>query len=494
MLAPNRFRAPISGTSSSGVRPSRWHSSMIGLTLSSTKARTVSRTIRSSSVRSVSISRKSTPGKRLKGDPPSGCAQDSRSEFDIGRRASGLWARLATRCFWERISGTARTNRRGMISPLPEAPATGYDPADELSRRERVVDGEGHRGGVRHGHRADLPDPDPGRPGPARPSSSTATCASCAATRPRLDDIQAIQQRNRRIQRHEHGRHGPAQLPGEGEDLTLEALVLAGRPDPPRRGRGGRHRPHDRRPRTAAARLPRPLAPRPRPGADHRHLLDRRLRGPGRPRPKRASWTSPASQCAELFLLHACWSPRCSSGSSWASRGCGRRSGRRSGRRPRCLIRSRASPRRAISEIPSKRRSRPVRAGLPRRAVPHPVRLPDAQRAAGARPRAAARRRGLGAGADRGGGHRHGGRGARRREGAAPAAAAADPLDRGAADRGADAGQPVGRGGGGDLLPRLPAAARRHRAVDRAVRRSPTPPTASRSCWSASPCCRCCTG
>src|SRR5262245_14692791 len=66
MVAPNRFMRPISGTSSSGVRPSRWHSSMIGLTLSSTNSRTVSRAMRSSSDRSGSISRKSTPGKRLK--------------------------------------------------------------------------------------------------------------------------------------------------------------------------------------------------------------------------------------------------------------------------------------------------------------------------------------------------------------------------------------------------------------------------------------------
>src|SRR6185436_1133503 len=65
MLAPNRFSAPISGTSSRGVRASRWHSSMIGLTLSSTKARTVSRTSRSSSLRSASSSSRSTPGKRL---------------------------------------------------------------------------------------------------------------------------------------------------------------------------------------------------------------------------------------------------------------------------------------------------------------------------------------------------------------------------------------------------------------------------------------------
>src|SRR5436305_69779 len=47
---------------------------MIGLTWSSTKERTVSRTSFSSSERSASNSRKSTPGKRLKGDPPDAVA------------------------------------------------------------------------------------------------------------------------------------------------------------------------------------------------------------------------------------------------------------------------------------------------------------------------------------------------------------------------------------------------------------------------------------
>ena len=47
-----------------------------GLTLSSTNARTVSRTIRSSPVRSASTSRRSTPGKRLTGTPPKiGCGE-----------------------------------------------------------------------------------------------------------------------------------------------------------------------------------------------------------------------------------------------------------------------------------------------------------------------------------------------------------------------------------------------------------------------------------
>src|SRR5436305_3468127 len=56
---------------------------MIGLTWSSTKERTVSRTSFSSSERSASKSRKSTPGKRLKGDPP-----------DAGRVRTGVVTRL----------------------------------------------------------------------------------------------------------------------------------------------------------------------------------------------------------------------------------------------------------------------------------------------------------------------------------------------------------------------------------------------------------------
>src|SRR6476661_662457 len=60
-LAPKKPSSPIGLTSSRGKRPARLPSSMMGMRLSSMNLRAVSRTRRSSSVRSVSKSMKSTP-------------------------------------------------------------------------------------------------------------------------------------------------------------------------------------------------------------------------------------------------------------------------------------------------------------------------------------------------------------------------------------------------------------------------------------------------
>src|SRR5579863_9278123 len=59
---------------------------MIGLTLSSTKARTVSRTNRSSSPRSASTSKRSTPGKRLTEPPAIGCCESLAGARPTARR------------------------------------------------------------------------------------------------------------------------------------------------------------------------------------------------------------------------------------------------------------------------------------------------------------------------------------------------------------------------------------------------------------------------
>ena len=60
-LAPNSPSSAMPGISCLGNRPSMYASPMTGIRCSSTQARTVSRTARSSSLRRLSTFRKSTP-------------------------------------------------------------------------------------------------------------------------------------------------------------------------------------------------------------------------------------------------------------------------------------------------------------------------------------------------------------------------------------------------------------------------------------------------